>query len=63
MAEEIIPDGPGTAGILVSEITPVQLIRSVDVAATVRLAGAEADIHTGADAATVETVLWILKSC
>ena len=52
MAAENIPDGPGTAGIPVSEITPVQPIRSVDVAATVRLARAETDIHTGADAAT-----------
>ena len=30
---------------------------------TVRIAGAEADIHSGADASTVETVLRILKSC
>ena len=50
-----------------TEITPVQpepshhASRRVDV--TVRIAGAEADIHSGADAATVETVLRILKSC
>ena len=34
-----------------------------DVSVTVRLAGAEADIHSGADAATAETVLRVLKSC
>ena len=33
------------------------------VAVTVRIAGAEADIHNGADAATIETVLRILRSC
>lgn len=33
------------------------------IAVTVRIAGAEADIHSGADAATVETVLRILQSC
>ena len=36
---------------------------SGSVAVTVRIAGAVADIHPGADAATVETVLRILKSC
>ena len=46
-----------------AEITPVQPVRSGDVAVTVRIAGAEADIHSGADAATVETVLRILRSC
>ena len=30
---------------------------------TIRIAGAEAEIHNGADAATVEAVLRILKSC
>ena len=46
-----------------AEATPVQPVRSGDVAVTVRISGAEADIHSGADAATVETVLRILKSC
>ena len=46
-----------------AEVTPPQLVCSGKVAVTVRIAGAEADIHSGADAATVETVLRILKSC
>ena len=46
-----------------AEVTPVQSVRSANVAVTVRIAGAEADIHNGADAATVETILRILKSC
>ena len=46
-----------------AEVTPVQPVRSGNVAVTVRISGAEADIHSGADAATVETVLRILKSC
>ena len=49
--------------VLFAEVTPVQGVRSGKVAVTVRIAGAEADIHSGADAATVETVLRILKSC
>ena len=46
-----------------AEITPAQPVRCSNVAVTVRIAGTEADIHSGADAATVETVLRILKSC
>ncbi len=46
-----------------AEATPVQPVRSGNIAVTVRIAGAEADICNGADAATVETVLRILKSC
>ena len=46
-----------------AEVTPEQHIRPDGIAATVRIAEAEADIHNGADAATVETVLRILKSC
>lgn len=46
-----------------AEVTPVQTVRPGNVAETVRIAGTEADIHSGADAATVETVLRILKSC
>ena len=46
-----------------AEVTPVQSVRCGNVAVTVHIAGAEADIHSGADAATVETVLRILKSC
>lgn len=46
-----------------AEVTPVQPVRSGNVAVTVRLASAEADICNGADAATVETVLRVSKSC
>lgn len=46
-----------------AEITPVQPTHSGNIAVTVRLAGAEADIHSGADATTVEAVLRVLKSC
>ena len=46
-----------------AEVTPEQHIWPDGIAATVRIAGAEADIHNGADAATVETVLRVLKSC
>lgn len=45
------------------DVTPVQPAAVGGVAVTVRLAGAEADIHNGADAAIVETVLRVLKSC
>ena len=47
------------------EVTPVQptAIAGCSVAVTVRVGGAEADIHSGADAATVEMVLRVLKSC
>ena len=46
-----------------AEVTPVQPVRCGNIAVTVRVAGNEATIHSGADAATVETVLRILKSC
>lgn len=46
-----------------AEVTPVQSAHPNKVAVTVRIAGAEAEICNGADAATVETVLRILKSC
>ena len=46
-----------------AEVTPVTTTRSGGIAVTVRISGNEADIHNGADAATVETVLRILKSC
>ena len=45
-----------------AEITPAQPARCGNVAVTVRIAGTEADIHSGADVATVETVLRVLKS-
>jgi len=45
-----------------AEITPMPRL-STDVAVTVRIAGAEADIHGGADAETVAMVLRLLKSC
>ena len=46
-----------------AEVTPAQPVRSGSVAVTVRIAGAEAGVHSGANAATVETMLRILKSC
>ena len=46
-----------------AEVTPVHPSHFGNVAVTVRISGAEADIHSGADADTVETVLRILKSC
>ncbi len=47
-----------------AEVTPLHdQCRSGDIAVTVRLAGGEADIHAGADAGTIETVLRILKTC
>ena len=46
-----------------AEVTPAQSVRCGNVAVTVRIAGAAADIHSGADASTVETVLRILKLC
>ena len=46
-----------------ADVTPERLSSVGSVAVTVRIAGAEADIHNGADASTVETVLRILKSC
>ena len=45
------------------EVTPVQPAAVGDVAVTLRIAGAELDIHNGADAATVEAVLRAVKSC
>ena len=45
-----------------AEVTP-SATRRGNVAVTVRIAGAEADICNGADAAMVETVLRFLKSC
>ena len=46
-----------------AEVTPVLPSRSGNVAVIIRIGGAEADVCNGADAATVETVLRILKSC
>lgn len=46
-----------------AEVTPVRPTLSSNVAVTVRISGMEADICNGADAATVETVLRIMKSC
>ena len=45
------------------EVTSVQPVRCGNVAITVRISDVEADIHSGADSATVEMVLQILKSC
>ena len=46
-----------------AEVTQPQSVGSGNVAVTIRVAGMEADIHSGADAATVETVLRLLRSC
>ena len=46
-----------------ADVTPEQLSPIDGIAVTVRMAWAELDIHSGADAATVETVLRVLKSC
>lgn len=46
-----------------AEVTPVHQVSSKAVAVTVRIAGVEAEIHNGADMATIETVLRVLKSC
>lgn len=45
-----------------AEVTPM-VQSSADVAVTVRIAGAEADIHSGADSETIRAVLQALKSC
>ena len=46
-----------------AEITPDRVEHVDGIAVTVRVAGAEVDICSGADAAIVETVLRVLKSC
>ena len=50
-------------GVQFAEVTRPQSVHSGKVAVTIRLGEMEADIHSGADAGTVETVLRILKSC
>ena len=45
------------------DVTPAQSVAVGSVAVTVRIAGAKAEIRNGADAATVEVVLRVLKSC
>ena len=44
-----------------AEVTPRRVVSGIAV--TVQLGGMEAQVHNGADAATVESVLRILKSC
>ena len=46
-----------------ADVTPERPSPIGGVAVTVRISGAEMDIHNGADAATVEKVLRVLKSC
>ena len=46
-----------------ADVTPEQPSPAGGVAVTVRIAGVEAEIHNGADAAIVEAVLRVLKSC
>ena len=45
------------------EVKSVQSAAVGGVAVTLRIAGAELDIHNGADATTVEAVLRAVKSC
>ena len=45
------------------EVMPVQPPAVGGVAVTVRIGGAEMDIHNGADTATIESVLRAVKSC
>ena len=45
------------------EVKPVQSAAVGGVAVTLRIAGAELDIHNGADATTVEAALRAVKSC
>lgn len=42
-----------------AEVTPERMDRVDGIAVTVRIAGVEVDIRSGADAVTVETVLWV----
>ena len=46
-----------------AEVTQPESIQPGNVAVTIRLAELEADIHNGADTATIEAVLRILRSC
>ena len=46
-----------------AEVTRSGAVHSGNVAVTIRVAEMEADIHSGADATTVEAVLRILRSC
>ena len=46
-----------------AEITPAERLCTDNVAVTLRLSGIEAYIHNGADLATAEMVLRILKPC
>ena len=46
-----------------ADVTPEQPSPIRGVAVTVRISGAEMDIHNGADATTIEAVLRVLKSC
>ena len=51
-------------GVQFAEVTPVMgTHETASAAITVHVAGVAADIHNGADPATVETVLRILKLC
>lgn len=61
LAKEAVYYGPGTAGIQVFRSHTFSCCCNIEV--TVRIAGAEADIYRGADAATIEAVLRMLKSC
>lgn len=45
-----------------AEVTPQALNRS-DIAVTVQIGDVEMAVHNGADATTVEAVLWAVKSC
>ena len=45
------------------ELPPAPSFSAGHVAITIRLAGVELDVHSGADMATIEAVLRVVKSC
>lgn len=61
MAAKSIRINPNTAGTLCGNHSTAAA--GGNIAVTVRVAGAEAEIYSGADAQTVELVLRVLKSC
>ena len=45
------------------EVTPRKTESSGQLAVRIRIADAEAEVYNGADAATLETVFRVLRSC
>ena len=46
-----------------AEVATPQPVHAGNVAVTIRIVGMELDIHSGADMATIEAVLRVVKSC